>query len=39
MKIGIRTFKSLKNDNVLIETDSKEETEILNSQIHDKCGD
>lgn len=39
MKIGIRTFKNLKNGNVLIETDSKEEIEILNYQIHDKCGD
>jgi hypothetical protein len=39
MKIGIRTFKSLKNGNVLIEADSKEEIEILNSQIHDKCSD
>jgi hypothetical protein len=27
MKIGIRTFKSLKNGNVLIEADSKEEIE------------
>jgi len=26
MKIGIRTFKSLKNSNVLIEADSKEDT-------------
>jgi hypothetical protein len=39
MKIGIRTFKSLKNGNVLIETDSKEEIETLNTQISDKCGD
>jgi hypothetical protein len=39
MKIGIRTFKSLKNGNVLIETDSKEEIEILDTQIHDKWGD
>jgi len=38
MKIGIRTLKSLKNGQVLIEEDSKEELEILNSQIHDKCG-
>jgi len=39
MKIGIRAFKSLKNGNVLIEADSKEEIDLLNSQIHDKCGD
>jgi hypothetical protein len=31
IKIGIRTFKSLKNGNVLIEADSKEETERLQS--------
>jgi hypothetical protein len=31
MKIGIRAFKSLKNGNVLIEADSKEEIETLNS--------
>jgi preprotein translocase subunit SecD len=37
MKIGIRTFKSLKNDNVLIEADSKEAIEALNSQIRDIC--
>ena len=39
MKIGIRTFKSLKNGNVLVEADSKEEIEILNTQIPGKCGD
>jgi hypothetical protein len=38
MKIGIRTFKNLKNGNVLVEADSKEEIERLHSQIHDKCG-
>jgi len=38
MKIGIRTFKSLKNGNVLIEADSKEEIERLHSQIRDICG-
>ena len=31
MKIRIRTFNSLKNGNVLIEADSKDEIEILNS--------
>jgi len=39
MKIEIRTFKSLKNGNVLIETDSKEEIEALNSQTRDIFGD
>jgi len=39
MKIGIRTFKNLKNRNVLIEADSKELIETLNTQIRDKCGD
>jgi len=33
MKIGIRTFKSLKNGIVLIKADSKEEIETLNSHI------
>ena len=37
MKIGIRTLKSLRNGQVLIEADSKEELEKPNSQIH-KCG-
>jgi hypothetical protein len=39
MKIRIRAFKSLKNGQVAIEADTKEELELLNSQIHDKCGD
>ena len=39
MKIGIRSLRSLKNGNVLIEADTKEEKELLNSQIHDRCGD
>jgi len=38
MKIGIRTFKSLNNGNVLIEADSKEEIERLHPQIRNKCG-
>ena len=37
MKIEIRTFKSLKNGNILIEADSKEEIDLLNMQIRDKC--
>jgi len=39
MKIGIGTFKSLKNGNVLIEADSKEVIELLNTQIRDNCGE
>jgi len=39
MKIGIRALKSLRNGQVLNEADTKEELELLNSQIHDKCGD
>jgi len=39
MKIGIRTFKSFKNGNILIVADSKEEKDTLNSQIRDICGD
>jgi len=38
IKIGIRTLKSLKNVQVLIEAVRKESLEILNSQLHDKCG-
>jgi hypothetical protein len=38
MKIGIRTCKGLKDGKVLIEADTKEDTETLNSQIRDKCG-
>ena len=39
MKIGIRTFKCLKDGKVLIEADTKDGIEILNTQIRDKCGD
>ena len=39
MKIGIRTFKSLKNGNVSIEADNKEEIELINTQIPVKCED
>jgi len=39
MKIGIRTFKGLKDGKVLIEADTKDDIEILNTQIRDKCGD
>jgi len=36
MKIGIKTLKILRNGQVMMEADSKEELEILNSQIHYK---
>jgi len=39
MKIGIRTFESLKNGNIVVEADSKEDIKTLNSQIRDICGD
>ena len=37
IKIGINTFKSLKNGQVLIETNSKEEQEALEKDINAKC--
>ena len=39
MQIGIRSLKSLKNGNVLIEAETKEEIETLHSQIRNKCGE
>lgn len=38
LNVGIKTFKSLKDGRVLIETVSKNEIEILNSTINSKCG-
>jgi hypothetical protein len=38
IKVGINTFKSLKNGKVLIETSSKEEIEALGKDINKKCG-
>ena len=38
IKVGINTFKSLKNGEVLIETNSKEEIEALEKDINAKCG-
>ena len=35
--MGINTFKSLKNGKVLIETNSKEEIEVLEKNINAKC--
>jgi len=37
--VGINTFNSLKNEKVLIETNSKEEIEALGKVINVKCGD
>jgi hypothetical protein len=33
MKIGIRTFKGLKDGKVLIEADTQDDNELLNTQI------
>ena len=38
MKIGIRTFKTLKDAKVLSEAENKEDIELLDTQIRDKCG-
>jgi len=37
IKVGINTFKSLKNERVLIETNSKKELEALEKDINAKC--
>jgi hypothetical protein len=37
MKVGINTFKSLKNGRVLIQTNSKQEIELLEKDINAKC--
>jgi len=37
IKVGINTFKSLKNGRVLIETNSKEELDALEKDINAKC--
>jgi hypothetical protein len=37
--VGISTFKSLENGEVLIETNSKEEIEALEKYINVKCGE
>jgi ribosomal protein L7Ae-like RNA K-turn-binding protein len=39
IKVGINTLKSLRNSKVLIETNTKEEMEILGKDINEKCGD
>jgi hypothetical protein len=37
MKIGICAFRSLRDGRVLLETKSKEEIELLHTNINDKC--
>ena len=37
IKVGIKTFKSVKDGRVLIETGSKEEIHFLNVKINDCC--
>jgi hypothetical protein len=37
IKVGINTFKSLKNGKVLIKTNSKDEAEVLEKDIYTKC--
>ena len=39
MKVGIRSFKSLKDGRVLIEAGSSDEVGLLGSTIRDKCGE
>ena len=38
MKVGVKSFKSLKEGKFLIETETSEEADLLNSSIRDKCG-
>ena len=37
MKVGVKSFKSLKDGRVLIETGTSEEANLLSSSIRDKC--
>jgi len=39
MRIGIKTFKSLKNGRVLIEAGSLSEINLLSTKISNKCGE
>ena len=39
IKLGINKFKVLRNGNVIIETNIKEEMETLGKDINTKCGD
>ena len=38
MKVGVKSFKSLKDGRVLIETGTPEEVNLLSSSIREKCG-
>jgi hypothetical protein len=38
MKVGVKSFKSLKNGRVLIETGTSEEANVLTASIRHKCG-
>jgi hypothetical protein len=39
MKVGVKSYKSLKDGRVLIETGTSEESNLHTSSIRDKCGD
>lgn len=39
MKVGVNTFKSLRDGRIIIEARSKEEIEVLESNINNKCGE
>jgi hypothetical protein len=39
MKVGISTFKALKDGRILIEVNSKEERERISNRITEKCGE
>ena len=38
MKVGIKSFKTLRNGNIQIETPSKSDTELMCKTINEKCG-
>jgi len=38
MKVGVKSFKSLKDGRVLIETGTSDEANLLSASIRDKCG-
>jgi hypothetical protein len=39
MKVGIKSFKSLKDGRVLIEAGTSEEMKLLSTSVRDKCGE
>jgi hypothetical protein len=39
IRVGIKSFKSMKDGRVLIEADTQEEINLLSSTIIDKCGE